>query len=78
MMLLLPLSYLKNHLSITLNSDLKTHKRSNHKGVKYKCDQCDYQAATGSHLKTHKRSIHKEVKYKCDQCDYYTTKQYKP
>ena len=46
------------------------HNQSVHQGVKFRCDQCDYQATKQSHLTTHIQSIHEGIKYACDQCDY--------
>ena len=46
------------------------HYRSIHKGIKYPCNQCDYQATSQSHLKRHIQSKHECIKYSCNQCDY--------
>ena len=40
-----------------------------HEGVKYTCDQCDYQATQQSNLTVHIQSKHEGIKYVCDQCD---------
>ena len=45
------------------------HKRSVHEGVKYPCDQCDYQGTKGT-LTVHIKSKHKGITYACKQCDY--------
>ena len=39
---------------------LKTHKQSMHEGVKYSCNQCEYQATNQGNLKRHKQSHHKD------------------
>ena len=39
------------------------------KGVKYSCDQWDYQATQESNLIRHRQSKHDGVKYSCNQCD---------
>ena len=39
-------------------------------GVKYACNQCDYQATYQDNLTTHIQSVHEGVKYTCDRCDY--------
>ena len=39
-----------------------------HKGVKFPCNQCDYQATNQSNLKVHVKSIHEGVKYACEYC----------
>ena len=36
-------------------------------GIKYHCDECDYQATTEDNLKKHKQSKHMGVKYHCMQ-----------
>ena len=45
------------------------------KGVKYACNQCDYQAGYRSNLTTHIQSQHEGVKFACNQCDYQATTQ---
>ena len=47
----------------TYKSNLLTHIKSIHEGVKYPCDQCDYKATWRSHLLRHLKSKHKAVKY---------------
>ena len=44
-------------------------------GVKYACDQCDYQATTKFDLTRHNKSRHEGIKYDCDQCEYQATSQ---
>ena len=46
-------------------------KRNQKEGVKYSCNQCNYQATQQVSLKTHKKSVHGGVKYSCSQYDYY-------
>ena len=37
-----------------------------HEGIKYPCDQCEYQATRKGNLDQHKRSVHKGIKkYTC-------------
>ena len=45
-----------------------------HEGVKYACNQCDYQATQQSHLKNHIKSQHENFKYPCNKCDYQGSK----
>ena len=52
---------------------LKSHKLAVHKGVKYSCGQCDYQATQQGNFQNHKLSVHEAVKYNCDQYDYQAT-----
>ena len=56
-------------------SSLYNLNQSVHQGVKYACDQCDYQATKQSHLTIHIQSIHEGIKYACDQCDYQASTQ---
>ena len=49
---------------------LRTHIKSKHEGVKYACNQCDYQATQQFNLTTHIKAKHEGVKYSCDLCDY--------
>ena len=54
-------------------SDFKTTSPSNlttHKGKKYNCNQCEYQATTPAFLKQHEASYHDGVKYTCNSCFY--------
>ena len=44
--------------------------QSVHEGVKFICDQCDYEATTRSHLAEHKKAQPDWVTFDCDQCDY--------
>ena len=48
------------------------HIQSVHRGVKYACDQCDYQSAKPSNLNRHIQSRHEGVRYPCNQCYYKT------
>ena len=54
---------------------LDYHIQSFHQGVRYACDQCDYQATLQSSLTKHIQSKHEGIKYTCDQCDYQATRQ---
>ena len=53
---------------------LKRHKASTHEGVRYLCDQCDYQATQPGNLKKHKTKVHEGLRYPCDQCNIYPLK----
>ena len=50
------------------NTALWYHRKSIHEGVRYPCDQCDFQARRKSSLTEHILK-HEGVKYSCDQCD---------
>ena len=50
--------------------DMKRHQESRHKGIRYSCNQCEYQATKQQHLKTHQQSMHVGIRFFCDQCDY--------
>ena len=52
---------------------LVQHIRSKHKGVKYSCDRCEYQATEKGDLKKHKQAIHEGIKYPCNECEYQAT-----
>ena len=54
--------------------NLKNHKEAKHKGVKYKCGQCDY-TGTKYGLKDHGRAKHGGKLYLCELCDYATSYQ---
>ena len=45
-----------------------------YEGVKYTCDQCEYQGNRRDSLTIHIQSKHEGVKYACDQCDYRAAK----
>ena len=44
------------------------HINIDHEGVKYACNQCNFQAILQGNLTKHLQSKHKGVKYACDQC----------
>ena len=56
------------------NTSVHAHIRSVHEGVKYACNQCDYQA-TRQGLTIHIQSVHKGFRYACNQCDYQASSQ---
>ena len=62
-------------LDIRVICDLTTHIQSKHEGVKYACNQCDYQAKQQGNLKIHIQSQHEGVKHDCNYCDYQATQQ---
>ena len=47
------------------------HYRSKHEGVRYPCNQCDYEATQKSNLKAH-LARHSDSVMKCDLCDFQT------
>ena len=51
------------------------HTKSKHEGVRYGCNQCDYQATKQGSLTIHIQSIHNGVKYACNKCDYQAKQQ---
>ena len=58
----------------TQKDKLTKHINSIHKGIKYKCKQCDKEYKTASHRSTHVKSLHHEQKkYPCSLCDYQAT-----
>ena len=64
-----------NFFSLDLPNGQAWHIQSQHEGIKYACDQCDYQATTQGNLRVHIQSKHEGIKYACDQCDQQFTKQ---
>ena len=57
----------KSHLTININSV--------HKGIKYKCDQCDKEFTTSAHRCVHIKSVHEHKKYPCTLNDYQAPQQ---
>ena len=57
----------KSHLTININSV--------HKGIKYKCDQCDKEFTTSAHRYVHIKSVHEHKKYPCTLNDYQAPQQ---
>ena len=55
------------------------HYRSEHEGIRYPCNFCDYRAKRLGHLKDHISAKHSEDIIKCDFCDFETKwkKQYR-
>ena len=45
---------------------MKKHIQSKHEGIKYPCNQCDYQATKQGSLQTHIQSKHEGIKYPCN------------
>ena len=52
--------------------NMKVHAESKHKGVKYKCNQCEY-TGTKYGLKDHERAKHGGKLFVCKLCDYATS-----
>ena len=48
------------------------HKQSQHEGVTYFCDQCNFKTLHKQTLKIHKGLKHGGINFDCDQCDYKT------
>ena len=46
------------------------HVKVKHLGLKYKCDECDYQANHKQSLDLHVKIKHLGIKFRCDECDY--------
>jgi hypothetical protein len=38
------------------------HQKSKHEGIKFKCNQCDYQATQKCHLIVHQQSKHEGIR----------------
>ena len=54
---------------------IRNNKAIKKEGVRYFCNQCDYQAGYQSDLTRHIQSKHEGVKYACNQCGYQATRQ---
>ena len=48
------------------------HYKSVHEGIKYPCNECDYEATLRSNLKNHMEAMHGNNILTCYQCDYQT------
>ena len=45
-------------------------------GVKYRCDECEYESGSKECLKVHKESKHLGIGYKCGDCDYQSSSKF--
>ena len=43
-------------------SSIYTHIRAAHEGVKYPCEECEYQATQKGDLDRHRKSVHEGIK----------------
>ena len=69
----------REHLEVRYNcdeSDFHGDSKSNlimkveHKnGIKYKCEKCEYQAASKQYLRIHVEKEHLGITYKCEECE---------
>ena len=53
----------------TTRSHITEHKKAQHDGVKFYCDQCDFKSSWRSMLFGHVKAVYEGIKYNCDQCD---------
>ena len=44
----------------------KTHKHSQHEGIKYPCNNCTFKASCESNLKAHKDRKYRGIEIKCE------------
>ena len=51
---------------------LVQHHRSIHEGIKYPCNQCDYQATEKAKLRQHIAGKHSDTILQCELCGYQT------
>ena len=69
----------KLHLKYNSNSkelfENEKNQQSKHEGLRYSCNQCEYQATLQVNLKSHEQSKHGGVKYSCKQCKHQVTRQ---
>ena len=47
-----------------------------HLGVKYRCDECEYESGPKECLKVHKESKHLGIRYKCGDFDYQSSSKF--
>ena len=45
------------------------HVKTVHEGLRYPCDQCDYQGNSMQSLRKHIQSSHEGIKYECEHCN---------
>ena len=57
-----------NASSRQLTSHLKAHMKSEHEGVRYSCNECDYQAMTKGVLNKHQQRKHEGLRFLCMEC----------
>ena len=50
-------------------ASIRKQKLSVHEGVKFICDQCEYEATRRSHVTEHKKAQPDGLTFDCDQCD---------
>ena len=50
------------------DTDVKLHEELKHLGIKYKCDDCDYQASSKKMLKRHEEKKHSGLTFGCNIC----------
>ena len=54
-------------------SDLKSHVKAVHEGVKFKCKECDHESPYSSGVREHWNRKHRNEKLKCKECNFETT-----
>ena len=52
---------------------LYTHIKGAHEGLKYHCNDCDYEATQRGTLTTHIKAVHEGLKDLCNDCEYKAT-----
>ena len=48
---------------------MRQHEKAAHEGIKYDCDQCDYQSGYKNLLRAHIKRVHELHRHKCSLCD---------
>ena len=56
-----------------LAGTLYTHIKGAHEGLKYHCNDCDYEATQRGTLTTHIKAVHEGLKDLCSDCEYKAT-----
>ena len=61
---------------VSTQESVQKNIQSKHEGIKYPCNQCDYQATHQSSLQTHIAAKHSDNILQCELCDYQTKWRY--
>ena len=48
---------------------MRVHVKAVHQGIKYDCDQCDFQSGYKNFLRIHIKKVHELYRHKCNLCD---------
>ena len=60
-------------LDVLFSDGVSTWRELFRKGLRYKCNQCEYKATRKTNLTAHIQSVHEGLRYVCNQCEYKAT-----